>query len=65
MKKILELHVFSRLSQESEELQLMRFTFSVDTLAIRSSGLIRSASMKRSFFPGSCVTGGKESEDEI
>lgn len=32
------------------------FTLSVDTLAIRSNGLIKSASMKRSFFPGSCVT---------
>lgn len=34
----------------------MWFTFSVDTLAIRSRGLIKSGSMKRSFFPGSCVT---------
>lgn len=33
-----------------------RLTFSVDTLAMRSSKLIRSASMKRSFFPVSCVT---------
>lgn len=41
----------------------MRFTFSVDTLAIRSSGLIKSASMKRSFFPGSCVKGRKRSEE--
>ena len=35
--------------------QLMRFTFSVDTVAIRSKGLIKSGSIKRSFFPGSCV----------
>lgn len=34
----------------------MQFTFSVDTFAIRSSGLIKSASMNRSFFPGSCDT---------
>lgn len=33
-------------------------TFRMDTLAMRSRGLIRSASMNRSFVPGSCGQGG-------
>lgn len=47
--KVMKLHMFSGVPE------VMVFTFSVDTLAMRSRGLIRSASMKRSFFPGSCV----------
>lgn len=39
----------------------MRLTFSVDTLAIRSKGLIKSGSIKRSFLPGSCL--GKTKSD--
>lgn len=38
-------------------------TFRMETLAMRSRGLIRSASMNRSFFPGSCGQAGRGAGD--